>query len=185
LQVTVRLPGKEPYSYVEIVTANDSPQACSRELRDVDDNLLTLAAKVLNDGQLALNLAPLNPRPIEDPSQGAMPEPAWNDAPSMPDWAQAPQEAQGYSQPQYQPQAQPQGFQQQFQPQQGYQQPAQQSMGNPPGQQAPFCSQHGQPAKLVPGGISRNTKQPYSAFWACSAGDNNCTKASRFPKAQA
>lgn len=32
---------------------------------------------------------------------------------------------------------------------------------------APLC-EHGQPAKLVPGGVSKKTNRPYPAFYACA-----------------
>lgn len=59
-----------------------------------------------------------------------------------------------------------------------YAQPDQrQSAGTPPGQQAPYCPNHNQPAKWVPGGVSKSTGRPYNGFWACSVsqqGDRSC-----------
>lgn len=37
----------------------------------------------------------------------------------------------------------------------------------PASDDAPLC-EHGQPAKLVPAGISKSTGKPYRAFYACS-----------------
>ena len=33
------------------------------------------------------------------------------------------------------------------------------------------CPTHGNTAKMIPGGISKKTGQPYEAFWACSFKD--------------
>ena len=33
------------------------------------------------------------------------------------------------------------------------------------------CPVHGNTAKMIPGGISKKTGQPYEAFWACSFKD--------------
>lgn len=176
MKTTFRFPGSAEYAFAELETTPGSVPDNARELRDIDAAFLALVGNVLSEGCTLVALGPLRPQVIQE---------TWNDAASMPEWAsQPPQEAQGYTQtpqayntPQNAPQGGYGGYQNQA-PQQNYQQQAQ----TPPGQQAPVCQHHRQAATFKPGGVSRTTNRPYDAFWACSANDRNCTKASNFPK---
>lgn len=178
MKTIFRFPGSAEYAFAELHTTEGSVFDNARELRDVDPNFLTEVGRVLQDGCTMVALGPLKPQVVEQngPQQ-------WNDTASAPQWAQnGSQEAQGYtSAPQqaYAPQAAPQGYTQHV-PTQQY--PAPQQPMSPPGQQPPVCQRHGQAATYKPGGTSRTTGRPYDAFWACSANDRDCTKASNFPK---
>lgn len=174
MQTTFQFPGSTDYAYARISTTEGSPQDNARELRDVDEAFLTLVGNLLATGCALVAMGPLQPQVIQQPT--------YQQPQEAPQWLATPtQEAQGYSPPQQgynPPQNAPQAPQGAYQPQQQYAPQA----ATPPGQSAPVCGRHGQPATFKPGGISRASNRPYDAFWACSANDRECTKASNFPK---
>lgn len=171
MKTTFRFPGSVEYAFAEIETSEGSVYDNERELRDISDNFLSLVGDVLRRGCGMVALAPVATTVVQDSAP-----PSWGDGASAPEWASAPpQEAQGYPAP-------PQGG---YAPQSAYQSPPQgyQTPQAPPGQQAPMCQMHQRPAEYKPAGVSKRTNKPYSAFWVCATGDNNCTRASNFPKA--
>lgn len=161
MKTKFRFPGAE-YAFAELETTEGSVFDNSRELRDVDDNFLSLVGNVLSRGCALTATGPLGPTVVEE--SGA------------PEYAhETPNQHQGY-------QGAPQGY---YQPQNGYQGQAGAYQNNPPvppGQNAPICQYHQRPAEFKPGGVSQRTGKPYDAFWTCAAGDRNCTKASNFPR---
>lgn len=161
MQTKFRFPGSADYAFAEIVTAEGGMYDNQRELRDIDDNFLMLVADVLRRGCAFAQVAQVANQVVQESYQ--------------PSYA-PPQEAQAYSPPTPAYNA----------PQSGYQESQYQSQpapaGPPPGQNAPLCQLHGQPAEYKPAGTSKRTGKAYSAFWACAMGDNNCTRASNFPR---
>lgn len=200
MKATFRIPGFAEYSYIEIETSEGSPFDVTREVRDMDDNFLTQLSTTLESARALAALGVLKPTVVHDAETDAARE-SWESAQPAPAWAQEqPQEAQAALPVSYQGSyvTQPPGsyVPQPYQgyPQQGQQLPTSvqaqdgryaqpQAAQNPPGVQGPVCQRHGQAAKLKPGGISQRTGKPYNAFWTCASGDNECTKASNFPRA--
>ena len=178
MKTTFRFPGSAEYSYAELETTPGSVPDNARELRDIDSAFLSLVGNVLAQGCGLVALGPLGPQVVADNDPHyLMTTP---DGAVTPPWAS--QEAQGYSgspQQAYAPQNGSQGYQ-------GYQQPQQYAAPaappSPPGQQVPMCQMHGQPATFKPGGVSKASGKPYDAFWACSANNRDCTRASNFPR---
>lgn len=176
MKTTFRFPGSAEYSYAELETTPGGVPDNARELRDVDAVFLNLVGNVLAQGCSLVALGVLQPQVIEETG------PQGYDGASAPQWApQAPQEAQAYSAPPQQYNAPQNGYQA---PQGAYQPQAVQNQPNtPPGVQAPACQYHQRPAEYKPAGTSKKTGRPYNAFWCCANGDNDCTRASNFPRA--
>lgn len=183
MEIVFRLPGNSEYSFVEMKFHGSLPDV-QRELRDVDDSFLNLVGNLEQHACTLVTMGVLQPQVMPDASpQYLMGTP---DGAVAPPWAsQAPQEAQGYSAP-------PQAYNA---PQGGYQAPAQPyqqqyatqvvpgQANNPPGLAPPGpCRRHGQMAEYRPAGQNKRTQKPYNAFWACPAGDFDCTKESDFPR---
>lgn len=184
MQTTFRFPGSADYSYAELVTSPGSVGDNRREIGDLDAQFMSAVGNALTLGCSLVAMGALQPHVIEETQ-----EPTWNNPATVPEWAaQPPQEAQTYSTPpqQYnQPQngyQAPQGGYQQQPQYQGYQTQPQNAHQAPPGRTAPNCQRHGMSANLKPGGVSKRTNKPYDAFWVCAANDQDCTKASSFPK---
>ncbi|MFC7719677.1 hypothetical protein [Nonomuraea recticatena] len=133
MKIEIRIPGSGDYSYASIWTTEGSPGDNVRELRDVDDNLLSLVGRVLQRGCAMVALGQeLGATPITQ-EQAQPAQAAWNgnyeaqaapapyQAPAAPYQAPPADAAYGYGGQHQQPA---------YQQQQQYQAPAPQ--GPPP-----------------------------------------------------
>lgn len=192
-KVTFRIPGSVPYSHADIEVSGASAPDLYRELNDFNEQLMATIGRTL----ATMNTVASTTNAVGSIGEGlggtVVPSPDSPPWPAEP----APYNGGGYEgqqppvtawqpnqPPAWQQQAPPAppAWQQQAPPAQQWGQQAPQ--GPPPGVQAPICARHGKPASMKPAGISAKTKNPYNAFWKCDVGDNDCTRASNFPKIQ-